>query len=123
MRDRDSLLQQIDELQQGLNALRLAILDADETSPVGPNDRHRRPSNNQQTQQVLPDEGHEERDFEVGDLVRILNPNLLLGQANTGTVVQVKPAPGFVFYKENGPLRRRLRRKRRFLERLPTGPN
>ncbi|MEC8171495.1 MAG: hypothetical protein VX057_04135 [Candidatus Thermoplasmatota archaeon] len=123
MRNRDSLLQQIDELQRALNALRLAILEDDETPPVGPNDRYRRQSNNQHAQQVVPDEGHEERDFEVGDLVRILNPNLLLGQANTGTIVQVKPAPGFVFYKENGPLRRRLRRKRRFLERLPNRPN
>ena len=123
MRNRESLLQQIDDLQQGLNALRLAILEDEETPPVEVNDRQRRRPNNQHTQQVIPDEGHEERDFEVGDLVRILNPNLLLGQANTGTIVQVKPAPGFVFYRENGPLRRRLRRKRRFLERLPNGPN
>ena len=123
MRNRESLLQQIDDLQQGLNALRLAILEDEETPPVEVNDRQRRQPNNQHTRQVIPDEEHGERDFEVGDLVRILNPNLLLGQATTGTVVQVKPAPGFIFYKENGPLRRRLRRKRRFLERLPNGPN
>ena len=123
MRNRESLLQHINDLQQGLNALRLAILEDEETPPVEVNDRQRRQPNNQHTRQVIPDEEHGERDFEVGDLVRILNPNLLLGQATTGTVVQVKPAPGFIFYKENGPLRRRLRRKRRFLERLPNGPN
>ena len=123
MRNRDTLLQQIDDLQQGLDALRLAILEDEGTPTVALNDRQRRQSNNQQARQVIPNEENEERDFEVGDLVRILNPNLLLGQANTGTVVQVKPAPGFIFYKENGPLRRRLRRKRRFLERLPNGPN
>ena len=48
MRNRDTLLQQIDDLQQGLDALRLAILEDEETPTVALNDRQRRQSNNQQ---------------------------------------------------------------------------
>ena len=101
MPTRQSLIQQIDDIQRQLDALRLSI--ANEQPPQHTNQQNR---------------ANEERQLEVGDLVRILNPNPLLRQASTGRVVRINNDTGYVFVRETTGLRRTIRRKLHNLSRI-----